>query len=243
MISETEIRRLNDKGLGEFRAYLATLRSGAREQPPYRLLEDAGSTETFENGALIQNRKFQRRLEVAQYLDEVLPDLELDAIDSDIHLWSWLSLFFFEQVCPLGKNGMRKPGRDYRHILEPGYRHGHNHLLCGAYMVYSIYGLGDRVSSLLLYTPLNVESKFHHQLAQRQNLITNRGLMAAAYLLYFNQTTNRPKRGALARRTSPGTLFRFIDIVQQFDLTYDLYSMSGPEILKLLPPEFDKWKQ
>jgi hypothetical protein len=43
-------------------------------------------------------------------------------------------------------------------------------------------------------------------------------------------------------KSSPGTLLRFIDIIQQLDLTYDLYSMSGEEILALLPPEFDKWK-
>jgi len=27
------------------------------------------------------------------------------------------------------------------------------------------------------------------------------------------------------------------------DLTYDLYSMTGKEILNLLPSEFDRWRQ
>jgi len=40
----------------------------------------------------------------------------------------------------------------------------------------------------------------------------------------------------------PGTLYRFIDVIQQLDLTYDLYSMNGEEILGLLPPEFDRWR-
>jgi hypothetical protein len=43
-------------------------------------------------------------------------------------------------------------------------------------------------------------------------------------------------------KNSPGTLLRFINIIQQLDLTYDLYSLGGEEILALLPPEFDKWK-
>ena len=79
------------------------------------------------------------------------------------------------------------------------------------------------------------------KLAGRQTLITNRGILDAARLMYFNESGNRPKRGALGREKTPGTLLRFIDVVQQLDLTYDLYSMSGREILKLLPPEFDRW--
>ena len=42
------------------------------------------------------------------------------------------------------------------------------------------------------------------------------------------------------KKKSPGTLFRFIDVIQQLDLAY--YSMSGKDIIGLLPPEFDKWK-
>ncbi|MFH1977184.1 MAG: hypothetical protein ABIJ52_16800 [Pseudomonadota bacterium] len=44
------------------------------------------------------------------------------------------------------------------------------------------------------------------------------------------------------KKKTPGTLFRFIDVIQPLDLTYDLYSMSGKDIIGLLPPEFDKWK-
>ena len=133
-------------------------------------------------------------------------------------------------------------GRDCRHILEPGYPNGHRHLLAGPYLVYSLYGLGEDLSRLLLWTPLHVESQFHNELAGRQTLITNKGLLHAADKLYFDKSDNKPKRGALMEKNSPGTLLRFINIVQQLDLTYDLYSMSGEEILALLPPEFDKWK-
>lgn len=35
----------------------------------------------------------------------------------------------------------RRPGRDYRHIPEPGYPNGHRHLLMGAYLVYTVYSL------------------------------------------------------------------------------------------------------
>jgi len=242
MISETQIRRLTDQGAEEFRSYLSALRSGAKDPPPYLLLDDSQYSENVENGVIISNRHFESRLEAAVYLDRALSDIETEAIETDMHLWSWFSLFYFEQVCPEEKNGMRRPGRDYRHILEPGYRYGHNHLLCGAYLVYTIHGLKDKLSALLLYTPLNRESSFHHQLAQRQNFISNQGVMEAAALLYLDVKRQRPKSGSTARK-NPGNLYRFIDVLQQFDLTYDLYSMSGPEIIRILPHEFDKWKE
>jgi hypothetical protein len=237
-----KIRALTNKGIERFRGYLAELRQGAESLPPESLLEDMEYSKPFQGGIEIEQRSFATRLDLAQYLDQVLDGLVRDNLEYDVHLWSWLSLYFFDQVCPAEENGTRKPGRDYRHVLEPGYPNGHRHLLAGAYLVYSVYGLGENLSRLLLWTPLNLESKFHHQLAGRQTLITNEGVLNAVDKLYFKESEGKPKRGALMEKSSPGTLLRFIDVIQQLDLTYDLYSMSGEEILALLPPEFDKWK-
>jgi hypothetical protein len=151
-------------------------------------------------------------------------------------------LFYFDQVCPSQDNSTRNPGREYRHILEPGYPYGHRHLLCGAYLVFTIYGLRENLSKLLLSTPLSIESKIHHELATRQSLITNKGIIEATHMLYYDNSNDKPKRGVIVKKNKPGTLYRFIDVIQQLDLNYDLYSMNGEEILKLLPPEFSKWK-
>ena len=66
--------------------------------------------------------------------------------------------------------------------------------------------------------------------------------MEAATLLYLRNRKGKPKSGAISRKR-PGTLFRFIDVIQQLDLNYDLYSMTGQEVLQLLPAEFDSWKK
>jgi hypothetical protein len=237
-----KIRNLAHKGVEQFRKYLDELRQGSQNPPPYSLLENPEFSAPLKGDAGIEQRTFGTRLQLAQYLAEVLDGAENDGLENDVGLWSWLSLFYFDQVCPAEENGLRKPGRDYRHILEPGYPNGHRHLLAGAWLVYSVYGLGDELSRLLLWTPLHLESKFHNQLAARQTLITNKSILDAADKMYFFESENRPKRGALIEKNSPGTLLRFIDVIQQLDLTYDLYSMSGEEILALLPPEFDRWK-
>lgn len=72
-------------------------------------------------------KRFETRLDMAHCLDEDLGEIEADNLDIDVALWSWLSLFYFDQFCPPGFMGKRKPGRDYRHILEPGYPNGHRH--------------------------------------------------------------------------------------------------------------------
>ena len=210
--------------------------------PPAELLNDPDFSAPLTWETEVEQRNFNTRLELAQYLADVLQGAENDGLENDVELWSWLSLFYFDQVCPVEENGLRKPGRDYRHILEPGYPNGHRHLLAGAYLVYSVYGLEENLSRLLLWTPLHLESKFHHELAGRQTLITNRSILEAADKMYFKESEGKPQKGALIKKNVPGTLQRFIDVIQQLDLNYDLYSMSGEQILALLPPEFDKWK-
>jgi len=237
-----EIRRFTDEGIERFRNYLTELRNGSTSLPPFDLLNNPDTSELVNGGGEIENREFAIRMELAQYLDKALEGIESDSIETDVSLWSWLSLLYFDQVCPAQKDGVRKPGRDYRHILEPGYPNGHRHLLCGPYMVYSVYGLGENLSKLLLCTSIPVENKFHHELAGRQSLITNRGSLEAVHSLYYEKANGKPKRGAQVKKPAPGTFYRFIGIIQQLDLNYDLYSMTGEEVLELLPAEFNKWK-
>jgi hypothetical protein len=51
-----------------------------------------------------------------------------------------------------------------------------------------------------------------------------------------------PKRGAQVSSPEPGTLRRFVHVLQQLDVTYDVYGMSGQALLDLLPAEFDPWR-
>jgi len=242
MTAETIIRKFTDEGIEQFRTYLDELKEGTISPPPFHILNDPVTSKPVNDGIQIENREFATRLELAQYLDDALSEFESDSIETDVYLWSWLSLFYFDQVCPVQKDGLRKPGRDYRHILEPGYPNGHRHLLCGPHMVFSVYGLGADLSKLLLCTSIPIENKFHHELSVRQSLITNRGIIEAVHSLYYEEAADKPKRGAQVRKIAPGSFYRFIDIIQQLDLNYDLYSMSGEKVLDLLPPEFNKWK-
>ena len=66
-------------------------------------------------------------------------------------------------------------------------------------------------------------------------------MLEAALMLYFDPKKRRPKPGAQTPGNS-GTVRRLVHVLQQLDLTYDIYGLSGRQILELLPDEFDDWR-
>lgn len=235
------LRRLTAAGIEAFRGCLEGLRNDDGGPPPAEWVEDRRLTEPACEGIAVEARPFASRYDFARYADRLFEREDPDRVFRDVGLWAWLSLFFFDQVCP-ERGGVRRPGRDYRHIPDLGFRSVHRHLLSGAFLVHAIYAPGDRLAEFLLYGPLPSESRIFHEIVSRQSLVTNPAVIEAAARLYFNFQTRRPKRGVYQRK-SPGALARFITVIQQLDLTWDLYSMTWERIHDLLPAEFDDWKQ
>ncbi|MBD3220679.1 hypothetical protein GF314_05510 [bacterium] len=233
----TPVHRLNDAGLDALRRYLEDLRQGSQAPPPHELLTDRRHAAPLVSECAVERRDFTSRLDAVRYLDGVLGGIAPD--DEDVGLWSWLSLHYFDQVCPVRDDGRRHPGRDYRHILEPGYPHGHRHLVAGPFTVHRLHGDHARA---LLCSPLATENIAHHEIAARQSILTNRALVVAADRLYFDEARGRLKRGVQGSAREPGTLRRFIAVVQQLEVNYDLYSMTPEAIIGLLPREFDRWR-
>lgn len=238
------VRVLAPAGLERFETYLCALRTGSRDAPPWNLLDDpATSLDIDSEPSVDPGNRFTNRLDAARYLECALMSLDRAQIDHSAGLWSWLGLLYFDQLCPAATDAARIPGKSYRYILpalsDPNhYRHYYRHLLAGSYTIGRLHQAGARV---LLCGAVDKLDDFNEQIASRQEFITNPGIVQALDLLYFDTVRGRAKRGAAPNRRKPGTLRRFVDVIQQLDLTHDLYSMSGLEILKILPPEFGAW--
>ena len=232
----TALRRLNGQGIAAFREYLASIRAGGEFQPnPAVLYVDEYSSRVTPR-IEIEPRQFKTKLVAAQYLTEVLRPLEAPSLGSDVGLWSWLALFYFDQLSP-ARGGKRRPREDYHYI--PGQKHPQRHLLAGAYQLYRLHGEHARV---LLHPPVHQHGRFIFDLDYRRDLLTNRGLIEVVDRLYWNSKTKRPKRGA-ASDQQPGGLRRLIALAEQLDLNYDLYGMNAQEIEELLPGEFAAWRR
>jgi hypothetical protein len=232
----TALRKLNARGIAKFREHLADIRAGeAFHSNPALLYVDEFSV-AVQPRIEIEQRRFKTKLDAAVFLTNLLEPVESPRLSNDTGLWSWLALFFFDQLAPVRPDGRRRPREDYHYIPD---RRTERHLLISAYTTYKMHGERAR---LLLHPPVHQHGRFLFDLASRRDLITNRGLVDLADRLYWNARTKRPKRGA-STENQPGSLRRLIAVVQQLDFNYDLYGMNADEILALLPErEFEGWK-
>jgi hypothetical protein len=110
-IASTPVHRLNDAGVDDLRRYLEDLRQGSQAPPPTELLTSRRHAAPLVSECAVEPREFTSRLDAVRYLDVVLGGIAPD--DEDVGLWSWLSLHYFDQVCPVREDGRRNPGQTW----------------------------------------------------------------------------------------------------------------------------------
>jgi hypothetical protein len=233
----TKVRTLNTRGIAQFREFLQQIRDGAEFRAnPARCSMPTIRAAALPRTIVLEPRTFANKFAAAEYLSDVFAEGAASA--EDVGLWSWLALFYFDQLSPVAADGHRRPREDYHYIPSDSGWHKQRHLLAGPYTLFSLHGANAR---LLLHPPVHQHGAFIYDLGFRRDLITNKGLIEAIDLLYWDEKRARPKRGATTT-SRPGNLRRLITVVQQLDFNYDLYGMRAEEILQLLPREFDGWK-
>jgi hypothetical protein len=235
------VREFNDAGIEKFRYYLISMReTGESETLLTELLSDETYTKILLNKIEVEPQNFPTKFAIAGYLHEKVSGISPAKKYRNIGMWTWLAAFYFDVLCPADENGTRKIGEESRYILNGDeWDRIFRHLLAGPVMIYDLHHAN---SIVLLYNPVDETGDFLAQLMGRQEIGTNRAVIEAAKLLYWDEEKKRPKRGSSPQEHKPGTLRRFVDVLQQFDLTYDLYSISGDELIQLLPGEFDTGK-
>ena len=181
---------------------------------------------------------------MASYLYDLFRQADLpDVAVAEKGLWCWLSLYYFEQLCPRSSGGRLEPGEKasmdsrvpqlaknlYRHLLADPTESS-----------VSPSGRPNRAMALLC-GPVSTRGDVVNNRPARQELITNKHLIEAATVLYYD--AERWKEQTTAGSKEPGSPRRLADVIDQFNLTWDLYAMKADELLKLLPAEFDRFKR
>ena len=234
----TPIRAFNKVGIDRFRSFLNNAREGDTSPIPNDLLISGYVTDMRLPNVVIEMKEFQTKGEMVSYLHEKITEKGEIPFNHQ-GLWSWLAAFYFESICPV-RNGKRKIQEEAKYILNvEHWGRYYRHLVAAPIRLYD--ELQDLAKIYLVGTP-DKHGDLMEQLASRQEIATNHGLIEAATHLYWDDTKQKIKKGA-RNKSGPGILRRFTrDIVPQFQMTYDLNSMTGEEVLSLLPPEFDNWK-
>jgi hypothetical protein len=235
------IKRLNQLGLERLDAFLDSLSSGVPLPVPSPILEDPDTTEDLPKAIEISMRPFANRLDAGKYLYDLLSNSGIPDLERDKGLWAWLSLFFFDQLCATDKSGKKRPGDRARWIpATSDFRKYYRHLLAGPYRIFRAHRDDPERALALLSGSLDKPGEIAEQLAARHELVTNKAVVELATNLYIDETLRRPRRGAASK--GPGSARRLVDVLQQFDVTWNLYTMEASDLMSMMPREFDKFR-
>lgn len=237
---EKNLRIFNQKGIDRFRHIVDKLQVNPEENIDLGWIYRDSLTDVSNSSITLPEIKFNSKLESAKFLHKTIVELPMKDKFYNQGLWAWLSAFFFDTVCPESTTGKRKPGKAYRHIppKNRSWRTIHRHLLAGPVRIYDLH---KKDIKIIFHAPVHELGDFMEQLASRQEIASSLGVLKAADLLYWDSEKCQPKIGARTTKGEPGTLRRFVTVLQQLMLTYDLYSMATEDIITLLPEEFDPW--
>jgi hypothetical protein len=170
---------------------------------------------------------------------EVFSECEDRLISRNHGLWSWLALFYFDQLCKADAAGNRKPLEDAVYVLEErfSFRRYYRHAIRTPWMAVKEHG--EHAKVLLLTSGKGTRTDINEQLGAYQHLFANKTIIASAYAMYFDKEQQKPRRGAGGK--GGGSARRLANIARQLELTYDLQECSPSKFLTLLPREFKSW--
>jgi len=235
-----KLRRFNSDGVIAFAIFRARLTLEPNLPPPIQTLEDPALTEEIPGGVEVLKRSFATRLEAGRFLNELLEHSGIALLERDRGLWTWLTLFYFDEVCPPDGNGNRDPQDEARLMpLLDNHQRFYRHLLLGPFLIVRAHRDNPERAIAMLCNPLWKPGEIVEQLASRKELVTNRGVVELATLLYYDKDKKSFKRGAGS--SIKGAARRLAALLNQLDLTFYLYGMSANELLALLPKEFDRF--
>jgi hypothetical protein len=232
------ISRLTGAGIEAFEQALYGLKQSSAGDLPSELLIDPALVEPV--GGKVESRQFENRFSFAAYIDDVLRLAPVVPWQRDAGLWAWLTVFYFDSVCPRGSDGHRRVGALARYIPSfENFRRYYRHLLAGPWFIFSSHRDAPERAMSLLATPLHSPGEVAEQLASRQDIVTCPGIVEAMTRLYFDRRRGKLRAGASGK--GPGSPRRLPRVLGQFDLTWDFFSMSGADVIQLLPHEFDRF--
>jgi len=236
-----KIRKLTAEGIAKFSEYLDLLENEPTRLVPTYLLDGDEYSEVLGKPTEIEKKKFETRYAAAEYLDETLVKTGIPDVGRDIGAGAWLTLFFFDEICPPNKSGERDPRERSAYIPEPeNYLRYYRHLLFGALLIFRAHRDDPKRAMAFLCKPLPIIDDIVAQLASRQEIVSNPAVVELVTHLYYDPAIGTARKGSGGK--GAGSPRRLVDILRQFDVTWDLYAMSLKEFMKVLPKEFEKFR-
>ncbi|RLI76483.1 hypothetical protein DRP05_12820 [Archaeoglobales archaeon] len=238
------LRIMLSEGEDQFRKYIQQVKIDSSISRP-DLNQNRYSKEFSPKIEVEEKVSFESKFDLAKYLYDLFDKAGVTRKDvlKEKGLWTWLAYLWFDQLTNDLKNILKR--EEYYICTEPSnYRRYYLHLVASPYIIYSLFinsRYGVHISMPFLYNEVWKSNDFAEHVAPNQFIISHENLVDTIYKLYYDESKNRPKKG-VTDRNKPGSIRRFVKVIRQFELTYDIYSMTSDQIIELLPSEFDFWK-
>lgn len=232
-----ELRRFNAAGLTAFSAFLDSCTTDTPLPWPETALTDPAYSEPVEAVVTLDSRAFATRFELVEYLDQCFEAAEFRPLRTDRTLWAWIACFFFREICPASRGGAWQPGALPRWVPQSAdWRRYYRHLVAGPYFIYRAHRDEPRRALALLCQRPGRPGDLVEQLASRQQIVTNPAIMRVATDYFVDPATGQQRRTANSK--GAGGARRFVDVLNQFDVTWDLSLVSADGLCAMLPSEF-----
>jgi hypothetical protein len=231
-----DLQRFRATGIATFQAFLDSFTGGSPLPWPESILSDPDYSDPVAQPVNLESRAFATRFELAEYLDSQFEAAVFRPDRTDPGLWAWIACFYFREICPSSR-GVLQPGSAPRWIpMSSDWRRYYRHLVAGPYGIFQAHRDSPRRALALLCQRPGRPGDLVEQLASRQQIVTNPAVMQVATDWFVDPTSGLQRRNANSK--GAGGPRRFIDVLNQFDLTWDLSSLSPEEFRSRLPQEF-----
>ncbi len=191
------------------------------------LVEDSSLTVGIGGGQTIEVRDFQTRRELTDYLCPRIEKLGIRAPYRSMGLWAWIAARWFDPLTP-PEGGERFVGAVERFVVEDR-RKSYRHLVYGPCTVHRANARNVDDAMFLLcgrpHQPGEIVGQFGAKLIYQRAPV----VLSLAGYLFYDKRKNRILEGTTTRAR------RLNDLMEQFDRTFDLRSMSRGDIVDLLP--------
>ena len=247
-MSEQRVCELTAEGIGSAKAYLAALRIDTSSPFPDGLLTEPRYALPVSSAVFVAPRAFANRREAGEYLSERLAPLGNIHVADNAPLWSWLGMFYFDQVVSRSADGrMRVANADIAYVIDlldegRGASQRHRNRLLFAWDIYTRHG--DERARGLLSQPVSSMEHLADRLIGKVEAYRSPGVMDLANRLYTDSATGQQKSGIAGgggNQRPAGGVVRLMDVLDQLYMTYDVYDMTAEQLLELLPPEFNRF--
>ena len=247
MTNNLTIRRLNELGISEFRAFISSGGGGAI--PTGLLTDEVYSEPTSFSGLLDKDKVFKTRLDFAEYVWATLEEDWDASYEHDSGFWSWIALAYLNQF--IGKDGKLREAHHY--IFDPRYNVAHRH--CAATPVNLVRDHGIDRARVFLSDKIESMGDMVEQCVSRQYMMRSPVLVDVIYKLYRDPESGKAKSGSASKpakkknktgkwsKAGAGSIRRLAIEVRRLLLTYNVEAMSADEVIGLLGDEYDKFRE